>query len=222
MTFIRPITRNIGFFYAFQPKIPVLGQIFQFLQKVIFADLTFIRPITPKFRGGNDFYKTNHSKIHEIRPITPKVVLIVIHIKGQLSMHYNEWRSKSKAARGSSALLPIWKDSSNGCNRCCRTRTRYQGTYQSQICLIPCFPFSEIHSLNFLSSYFLKKNFGQKRCKRKIALERQSGFKILSFSNWFCVNLTIDLYVNLALLSAEPITVKYYHDFSSLVGCQRM
>ena len=44
----------------------------QYLQKVIFADLTFIRPITPKFRGGNDFYKTNHSKIHEIRPITPK------------------------------------------------------------------------------------------------------------------------------------------------------
>ena len=44
----------------------------RFLQKVIFADLTFIGPITPKFRGGNDFYKTNHSKIHELRPITPK------------------------------------------------------------------------------------------------------------------------------------------------------
>ena len=72
MTFIRPITRKFGFFYEFKPKIPDLGQIFQFLQKVIFADLTFIRPITPKFRGGNDFYKTNHSKIHEIRPITPK------------------------------------------------------------------------------------------------------------------------------------------------------
>ena len=55
---IRPITRS--------------GQIFQFLQKVIFAELTFIIQITPKFRGGNDFYKTNHSKIHEIRPITPK------------------------------------------------------------------------------------------------------------------------------------------------------
>ena len=36
------------------------------------AGMTAIRPITPKFRGGNDFYKTNHSKIHEIRPITPK------------------------------------------------------------------------------------------------------------------------------------------------------
>ena len=86
LTFIRPITRNWSgndfyktnhskiriFFYEFKPKIPDLGQIFQFLQKVIFADLTFIRPITPKFRGGNDFYKTNHSKIHEIRPITPK------------------------------------------------------------------------------------------------------------------------------------------------------
>ena len=33
------------------------------MQKVIFADLTFIRSNTPKFRGGNDFYKTNHSKI---------------------------------------------------------------------------------------------------------------------------------------------------------------
>ena len=72
MAAIRPITRKFGFFYAFQPKMPVLGQIFQLLQKVIFADLTFIRPITPKFRGGNDFYKTNHSKIDEIRPITPK------------------------------------------------------------------------------------------------------------------------------------------------------
>ena len=72
MTFIIPITRKFGFFYVFQPKIPVLGQIFQLLQKVVFADSTFIRPITPKFRGGNNFYKTNHSKIHEIRPISPK------------------------------------------------------------------------------------------------------------------------------------------------------
>ena len=48
-TFIRPITRKFRFFYEFKPKIPDLGQIFQFLQKVIFADLTFIRPITQKF-----------------------------------------------------------------------------------------------------------------------------------------------------------------------------
>ena len=56
----------------FKPKIPDLGQIFQFLQKVIFADLDFITLINSKFRGGNDFFNTNHSKIPEIRPITPK------------------------------------------------------------------------------------------------------------------------------------------------------
>ena len=49
-----------------------ISSLFHFLQKVIFADLTFITAITPKFLGGNDFYKTNHTKIHEIRPITPK------------------------------------------------------------------------------------------------------------------------------------------------------
>ena len=54
-------TGNIfgGFFYAFLQEIPVLGQIFQFLKKVSFADLTYIRPITTKFRGGNDFNETN-------------------------------------------------------------------------------------------------------------------------------------------------------------------
>ena len=75
-TAIRPITRKLR---KFRKKIEIWYicgiKIFgffktQYLQKVIFADLTFIRPITPKFRGGNDFYKTNHSKIHEIRPIT--------------------------------------------------------------------------------------------------------------------------------------------------------
>ena len=38
MTFIKPITRKFGFFSVFYPNIPVLPQVFQFLQKVIFAD----------------------------------------------------------------------------------------------------------------------------------------------------------------------------------------
>ena len=33
--------------------------------------MTFIRPITRNW-SGKEFYKTNHSKIPEIRPITPK------------------------------------------------------------------------------------------------------------------------------------------------------
>ena len=41
---------------SFKPKIPVLSQIFQFLQKVIFADLNFIRLITPK----SDWYYNRH------------------------------------------------------------------------------------------------------------------------------------------------------------------
>ena len=40
------------FFYEFKT---------QYLQKVIFAILTFIRPIT-RNGSGNDFYKINHSK----------------------------------------------------------------------------------------------------------------------------------------------------------------
>ena len=72
MTFITPITRKFGIFYVFKAKNCDLGQIFGFLQKVIFVDLDLITPITPKFRGGNDFYNTKHSKIYEIRPITSK------------------------------------------------------------------------------------------------------------------------------------------------------
>ena len=82
MTAIRSITRKIFSWKFFTRKLWVylkknsfrfwFGFKTHYLQKVIFADLTFIRPITPKFPGGNDFYKTNHSKIHEIRPITPK------------------------------------------------------------------------------------------------------------------------------------------------------
>ena len=71
MTFITPITRKFVIFYL-KAKNRDIGQLFRFLQKVIFADLDFITPITAQFRGGNDFYKTTHSKIYEIRPITPK------------------------------------------------------------------------------------------------------------------------------------------------------
>ena len=42
--------------------------------------MTFIRPITSKFRRENDFYKTNHSQIHEIRTITFRTTLSCISI----------------------------------------------------------------------------------------------------------------------------------------------
>ena len=64
MNFIAPI--HSQFFLRIQgEKNCDLGQTFRFLQKVIFSD--FITPITPKFRGENDFYSTNQSKIYEIR-----------------------------------------------------------------------------------------------------------------------------------------------------------
>ena len=68
-------TRDIygGFFTHFRRKFKnFLRQIFQFMQKVIFANLTYIRPITPKFQDGDDFYKTNQSIFHGIRSKTPK------------------------------------------------------------------------------------------------------------------------------------------------------
>ena len=74
MTAIRPITRKFFARKFFTRKfldlwVYLKKKIFRFcfgfkthyLQKVIFADLTFIRPITRNW-SGNDFYKTNHPK----------------------------------------------------------------------------------------------------------------------------------------------------------------
>ena len=54
---------------------------------MIFAQWDFETPIIPKFWGGNDFYKTNHSKIHEIRQITPDFLNFFTFYNG----NWNNW-----------------------------------------------------------------------------------------------------------------------------------
>ena len=108
MTAIRPITRKFFARKFFTRKFLDLwvylkkknfrfcfGFKTHYLQKVIFADLTFIRPITPKFRGGNDFYKTNHSKIHEIIP-RKQIGLITTPLLYKISLSFKTFLMSSR------------------------------------------------------------------------------------------------------------------------------
>ena len=51
----------------------IIPKFLQFCKRQFFA----VTPMTPKFRGGDDFHNINHSKIHEIRPSHPKSDCII-------------------------------------------------------------------------------------------------------------------------------------------------
>ena len=71
MTFITPI-ENLVFFVRIQCEKLRFRSNFLISAKGHFCELYFKTSITLKFRGGNDFYNTNHSKNYEIRQNTTK------------------------------------------------------------------------------------------------------------------------------------------------------
>ena len=74
-SYIRQITRKFRFFTHFGGKFQFYVKFSNFCKRSFLhlqIYLTFKRPTTPKFRGGNDFHKTL-----EIRQITPKVIGLI-------------------------------------------------------------------------------------------------------------------------------------------------